>query len=52
MENADQVYIETILPGKMYYNLKGIETFSFWGDIKILFMTVFAVMGKEYKAAE
>ena len=52
VENADQVYIETILPGKMYYNLKGIETFSFWGDIKILFMTVFAVMGKEYKAAE
>ena len=52
VENADQVYIETILPGKMYYNLKGLETFSFWGDIKILFMTVFAVMGKEYKAAE
>lgn len=49
VENADQVYIETILPGKMYYNLKGIEQFSFWGDIKILFMTVFAVLGKEYK---
>ena len=49
VENADQVYIETILPGKMYYNLKGLETFSFWSDIKILFMTVFAVLGKEYK---
>ena len=31
---------------KMRYNLKGIEEFSFWGDIKILFMTVFAVLGK------
>lgn len=49
VEDADKVYIERILPGKMYYNLKGIETFSFWGDIKVLFMTVFAVLGKEYK---
>lgn len=49
VENADRVYIDTILPGKMYYNLKGLETFSFWSDIKILFMTVFAVLGKEYK---
>lgn len=47
-EDTDKVYIERILPGKMYYNLKGIEQFSFWGDIKIMFMTVFAVMGKEY----
>lgn len=47
-ENADKVYIEKILPAKMYYNLKGIETFGFWGDIKILFMTVFAVLGKKY----
>ncbi len=48
-EDTDTVYIEKILPGKMYYNLKGIEQFSFWGDIKIMFMTVFAVLGKEYK---
>ena len=33
----------------MYYNLKGIEKFSLWGDIKIMFMTVLAVLGKEYK---
>ena len=32
----------------MYYNLKSIEHFSFWGDIRIMFMTVFAVLGKEY----
>ena len=49
VEDTDKVYIEKILPGKMYYNLKGIENFSFWGDIKVLFMTVFAVLGKEYK---
>ena len=49
VEDTDKVYIEKILPGKMYYNLKGIEKFTFWGDIKVLFMTVFAVLGKEYK---
>lgn len=48
-EDTDKVYIEKILPEKMYYNLKGVEQFSFTGDIKILFMTVFAVLGKEYK---
>ena len=47
-ENTDDVYIQKILPGKMHYNLKGIESFSFWGDIKIMFMTVFAVLGKQY----
>ena len=51
VEDTDKVYIEKILPGKMYYNLKGIEKFSFWEDIKILFMTVFVVLGKDYKAA-
>lgn len=49
VEDTDKVYIERILPGKMYYNLKGIEQFGFWNDIKVLFMTVFAVLGKEYK---
>jgi len=48
-EDTDKVYVEKILPAKMYYNLKSIENFSFWGDIKIMFMTVFAVLGKEYE---
>lgn len=48
-EDTDKVYIEKILPVKMYYNLKGIEQFSFWGDIKTMFMTLFAVCGKQYK---
>lgn len=52
LEGADdpnKVYVEDVLPDKMYYNLKAIENFSFLGDIKIMFMTVFAVLGKEYK---
>ena len=48
-EDTDKVYVEEILPAKMYYNLKAIENFSFWCDIKVMFMTVFAVLGKEYK---
>ena len=48
-EDTDKVYIEKILPAKMYYNLNAIEKFGFWRDIKTMFMTVFAVLGKEYK---
>lgn len=47
-ENPDEVYINEILPDKMRYNLQGIEEFSFFGDIKIMFMTFFAMLGKEY----
>lgn len=49
VEDTDKVYIEKILPGKMYYNLKGLREFTFWSDLKIMFMTVFAVLGKDYK---
>jgi len=48
-DDVDQSYVQEVLPGKMYYNLKGIKEFSFWGDIKLMFMTVFAVLGKEYE---
>lgn len=47
-DNVDKVYIEKVLPGKMYYNLREIEKFSFLHDIKVMVMTVFAVLGKEY----
>ena len=46
--DTDKLYIEKILPAKMYYNLKSIENYSFWGDIRIMFMTFFAMCGKEY----
>jgi len=48
VEDVDDVYIHKVMPKKMFYNLKAIENFSFWGDIKVMFMTVLAVMGKEY----
>ena len=48
-DDTDRVYMEDVLPGKMYYNLKALDDFSFFGDIKIMFMTVLAVCGKEYK---
>lgn len=51
-EDVDKAYIEEVLPGKMRYNLKAIGTFTFWGDIKVMFMTVLAVLGKEYRGQE
>lgn len=48
-ENIDKTYIEDVLPRKMYYNLNSIEKFVFLKDIKIMIMTIFAVLGKEYE---
>ena len=48
-EDAEKTYVEEVVPAKMKYNLREIEKFSFWRDIKVMFMTVFAVLGKEYK---
>lgn len=47
-DDPDEVYIDEVLPGKMYYNLEGIKNFGFFSDIKIMFMTVLAVCGKEF----
>jgi len=47
-EDVDAVYARDVLPGKMRYNLRAIEEYSFFGDIRLLFMTVFAVLGKDY----
>lgn len=47
-DNVDRVYIEDVLPGKMKYNLQSIMEFSFIGEIKTMFRTVFAVLGKDY----
>ena len=43
-ENADEVYINQVLPEKMEYNLKSIKNFSIVEDIKTMFATVFAVI--------
>lgn len=47
-DDVDRVYIEDVLPGKMKYNLQSIKEFSFFGEIKTMFRTVFAVLGKDY----
>lgn len=48
-EDVDKVYIEEVLPRKMEYNLEGIKKFSFIGEVKTMFRTVFAVLGKDYE---
>lgn len=48
-EDADSTYVEEVLPEKMKYNLKSIETFSFFGDIKTMVRTVVVVVGKDDK---
>lgn len=43
-ENADEVYINEVLPEKMVYNLREIEKFSFLRDISTMIKTVIAVI--------
>ena len=51
-DDVDKVYTQQVLPGKMKYNLRAIHHFSFFGDIKTMFRTVFAVLGKDYGEEE
>lgn len=50
-DNIDTAYVEKVLPGKMKWNLKGLKNFSFFLDIKLMFMTFFSMLGKDYTAA-
>ncbi|MBS6861470.1 MAG: sugar transferase [Clostridiales bacterium] len=43
-EDPEKTYIEEVLPPKMKLNLEYLERISVWGDIKILFQTVAAVL--------
>ena len=43
-EDADEVYVNEILPAKMAYNLKSVKEFGFFKDIGVLFKTVAAVL--------
>lgn len=45
--DVEETYVYEILPEKMKYNLRSLEEFSFWGDIKIMIKTVAAVMKKD-----
>lgn len=44
VENADDVYINEVLPAKMVYNLREIEKFSFLRDVSTMIKTVIAVI--------
>ena len=41
--DSDKIYLEKILPEKMKYNLEYLHNFSFFLDIKIIFLTVLKV---------
>lgn len=43
-QNADQAYVEQVLPGKMAYNLNSLLTFSLWDDLRTMVQTVLAVL--------
>ncbi|MDE7084831.1 MAG: sugar transferase [Clostridia bacterium] len=43
-ENVDDMYVETVLPKKMEYNLQSLKKCGFWRDIGTMFKTVFAVL--------
>ena len=43
-DDTDRVYLEEVLPQKMRYNLEYISRFNFFYDIKLMFMTFFAVI--------
>ena len=47
-QDVDTVYMETILPGKMKWNLLSIQAFSLVGDFMTMLRTVLAVCGKNY----
>ena len=43
------MYVETVLPEKMNYNLDTIGMFSLIGETAIMFRTAFAVPGRKYQ---
>ena len=46
-EDIDATYIQEVLPGKMKYNLRSIQEYSFFKDIETMFQTVFVVVDKD-----
>lgn len=46
-EDVDATYIQDVLPGKMKYNLRSIQEYSFFKDIETMCQTVFAVVEKD-----
>ena len=46
-EDIDATYIQDVLPGKMKYNLRSIQEYSFFKDIETMFQTVVVVVDKD-----
>lgn len=46
-DNVDEMYIHEVLPEKMKYNLRSLEEFNFFADIKTMFKTLIAVFSKD-----
>lgn len=51
-EDADRIYCEKILPAKMKYNLEELSRVGIAHDLHVLWMTVFAALGKDYTEKE
>ena len=47
--DVERAYLTEVLPEKIKWNLSEIEKYSFWRDIKIMFLTVHTVFGKKKK---
>ena len=45
--DAEDIYLNEILPEKMMYNLRSLEDFSLLTDIKTIFWTVLAMVKKD-----
>lgn len=46
-DDVDEIYMKRVLPDKMNYNLRSIEEFSFFRDIRTMFKTVMVVFKKD-----
>lgn len=43
-DNVDDIYVNSVLPNKMKYNLFSIKNFSFFGELITMIKTVYAVL--------
>ena len=48
-ENADEIYVNQILPIKMKWNLEDLKKYGYWRDIKLCFVTIYRVLKKSKK---
>ncbi len=47
--DEDKYYVEEILPMKMKYNLRSLKKFTFGYECRVMWYSVWSVLGKEYK---